>query len=78
MYLPKPPEPIDLPLGPKGEARMRFPVVMGWARVGDESILLRPEDIRDGGTFELRGNTSVKSSQFSSSMLLKIEKPKRW
>ncbi|RBP47675.1 hypothetical protein DES53_101473 [Roseimicrobium gellanilyticum] len=75
VHLPKTPEPIDVLLGPNGEAKVRFPVVMGWARVNGASALLHPENIREGGSFELEKQPTVRSERFKTTMVLEIEKP---
>jgi hypothetical protein len=75
VHLPKTPERIDVSLGSNGEARIRFPVVMGWAGVNDASALLHPENIRDGGTFEFKPDSTIARERSKPTMVLKIEKP---
>jgi hypothetical protein len=74
VHLPEAPERIDVPLGSNGEARVRFPVVMGWARVNGSSVLLHPENVRDGGTFELAPRSASDSGRSAPKTLLRIEK----
>ena len=77
VHLPRTPEPVDVVLGANGEARLRLPVVMGWARVNGVSVLLHPENIRDGGTFEVSSDPAQTSRRRVPAMLLRIEKAER-
>lgn len=77
VHLPRSPEPIDVLLGANGEAKLRLPVVMGWARVNGVSVLLQPEDIRDGGSFEISSDSKQASRHRTPPMLLRIEKVSR-